>query len=178
MVFISLDGIKFDLDRQIATRVFFLIHGEGGILRIAEVAACVSSPGSPGCLLSIGGALKTVIDKIFGLMQQKPSVQIKDPNDLQGTDGWTITRGEAQAKTQNDGAYGFMFDMPTTYNVSCLGWYPCTVTSPTRTIITMRVRLKFCLVRDGVPDSDLQKVCSPYEFIYLESLPSPTSTSP
>jgi hypothetical protein len=102
-----------------------------------------------------------LIETIFGFMQPEPTVQVKDPDDYMGSTIWTSTELEAFFNTSGDGAYGFFFEVPYNNWVSCFGWEPCTqsISSP----INMRVRVKFCLYREGIAEGDLKSLCSPYE---------------
>ncbi|GAB4275485.1 MAG: hypothetical protein Kow0092_31110 [Deferrisomatales bacterium] len=137
---------------------------------VGAVSACVGGPGSPGCLLAVGKALKSVIETIFGFLKSDPPpVTVKDPDDFMGSTLWTTTEAEAYWNTANyggDGAYGFFFDVPFSYQASCLGWEPCTpaISVP----ITMRARVKLCLYREGVPESSLPQVCPPYKDVRPE----------
>lgn len=47
---------------------------------VGAVSSCIGSGGF-GCLLSIGGAIKTIIDTLFGLSQKPTTVTVKDPED-------------------------------------------------------------------------------------------------
>ena len=137
---------------------------------VGAVASCVGSLGL-GCLLAIGGAMKTVVETAYDLSQTGTPVQVQDADDHQGTDIWAITRNEAVLKTAANGAYAFWFDMPTTYWKTCFGWSPCPV--GTGVPITMRARLTFCLYREGIPDNQIKKVCTPSHMV----LPWPMTPS-
>ena len=126
------------------------------------VSSCVGS-GGLGCLLSVGGAIKTVIETIFGLSQSTPPVTVDDPDDLQGTEVWAITRKEAEWKTSANGAYAFYFiQMPATYNKFC-SWVPCYAGQGSPT--TMLVRPYFCLYREGTSDAEIKKACQSYKMV-------------
>jgi hypothetical protein len=125
------------------------------------IGGCVGSGGF-GCLLSVGAAMKTVIESLFGFLQTPPPpIEIEDPDDYMGTDVWAITRAEAKFRTVDDGAYAFWFDTPTPYFKSCLGWQPCPAGAGVPT--TMRAKLYFCLYREGIPESQIKKACTPFE---------------
>lgn len=128
------------------------------------IGGCVGSGGA-GCLVSIAGALKTIIESIFDLMKTPPpSVTVQDPDDFMGTDMWYISRVSAMYMTSTNGAYAFTLpEIPTTYNFTCLGWQPCGVGGGIPT--TLRVRPTFCLLREGVPKSDYQKVCASPSYV-------------
>ncbi len=127
------------------------------------ISGCAGS-GGLGCLMSIGNAIKNVVESIFGLSQGSATpVHVDDPDDLMGSGVWGITRLQAQSKTANDGAYGFWFPVPTDIVSSCMGAMPCT--TATSIPVTMRAKLRFCLVRDGIPESKVAKLCAPYEQI-------------
>jgi len=143
------------------------------------VSTCVGTGGF-GCLMSIGGALKSLIDSIFDLSAPSPDpVVVKDEDDYMGTEVWMITRTEARFKTEADGTYGFWFDTPTTYLKSCLGWEPCY--AGWGVPITMRARLYFCLHREDVPTSYIQQKYSTPEqkaAAYQMVLPWPMVQAP
>ncbi len=131
-----------------------------GVAVVGAVSGCAGT-GGLGCLMSIGGAMKKVIETIFGLSQgESKPVHVNDPDDLMGSGVWAITRKQAQAKTSDDGAYGFWFPVPSDYLSSCMGVIPCTTSATIP--VTMRAKLYFCLHRDGVPESKLAQVCAPY----------------
>lgn len=127
------------------------------------IGGCVGSGGF-GCLASIGAALKGVIEDLLDLSKQPTTVTVNDPDDFQGADSWGITAMDAYSSTASNGAYGFYMDMPTTIWKSCLGVIPCPVGAGVPT--TMQVRVYFCLYREGMPESDIKKVCSPYVYVY------------
>ncbi len=134
-----------------------------GISKIAgtiagTIATCVGSMGF-GCLASIGSALKGILEGILDLSSEDAPVEVQDPDDFMGTDTWYITRSNAQTLTSDTGAYGFWFEMPTTYYGACYG-IPCNVSWSVPA--TMRARVYFCLARDGVPQNQLQQLCAPY----------------
>jgi hypothetical protein len=110
-----------------------------------------------GCMNSIGNTIKSIIE--WFLEEKSKPVEVTDPDDYMGSDIWLITREQAQVRTARTGGYGFWFDMPSTYYVSCLGAVPCPLASAVP--VTMRVRLEFCLHRDGVPEDQVRHVCSP-----------------
>jgi hypothetical protein len=133
---------------------------ELGVTTIGTVAGCAGSGGF-GCLLSIGGVMKQVIEKLFDLSQTPAPITGKDPDDYMGTNIWTITRYEARVKTSTNGTYAFQLpEIPVPYMKSCLGWTPCPAGAGVP--VTMRVRPYFCLVREGLPENDIKKLCTPY----------------
>ena len=135
------------------------------------IGSCVAS-GGIGCLASIGGALKTAIESIFGLSQSSPPVTVNDPDDYQGTNVWAISRQEAEWRTSTNGAYAFYIpEMPIPYSASCLGWEPCSVQNSVP--VTMRARLYFCLYREGTTESQIKAACSSYQMV----LPWPMTTT-
>lgn len=129
---------------------------------VDAVAGCIGSGGA-GCLGSIGAAMKTIVEEIFNLSKKPQTVTIDDPDDFEGANAWAITAFEAYSKTSTNGAYAFYMDMPTSVMTSCLGWMPCPVGSGVP--ITMQVRVYFCLYRQGIPEADIQKVCTPYIWV-------------
>ncbi len=134
------------------------------------VKTCVGSGGT-GCMFAIGSALKGIIEAALDLSQSPQSIEVDDPDDFMGTDIWYISRKEAQSVTSDDGAYGFSFEMPSQYWASCLG-IPC---GPSNSFpVTMRTRLEFCLHREGVSESELEKACPPYTMV----LPWPMKPQP
>lgn len=178
-IFPGLSAVKSDeLDRQIGlTMAVSLLERDWTMLITPEkqasalegvfkmgsavagsVATCIGSGGF-GCLASIGSALKSIIEGILDLSNEPAPVEVKDPDDFMGTDTWSITRADAKQLTADDGAYGFWFEMPTTFYGACWG-IPCYVSSTSPA--TMRARVYFCLSRDGVPSNQLHQLCSPY----------------
>lgn len=131
---------------------------------VGAVSSCIGSVGL-GCLASVGGALKSVVDTIYNFARssEAPPVAVKDPDDYQGTDIWVTNRRYAQLYTRDNGVYAFYFDMPTTFMFTCEGWNPCSVNSPFAKPVTMRVRLYFCLYREGTPAATVKAACSAYE---------------
>ncbi len=55
-VFVAADRIEFDLRGQIAVRVDFLVHGQGRVLRVAQVALRISLENTPGQRLLVAVA--------------------------------------------------------------------------------------------------------------------------
>ncbi|RJQ24734.1 MAG: copper amine oxidase N-terminal domain-containing protein [Peptococcaceae bacterium] len=132
---------------------------------VGAVSTCVGS-GGLGCLASIGGAIKTVMETILGLSSEPPPVEVDDPDDFQGTEVWAITRSEADYKTSGNGAYAFWIELPMTYTKYVDFWWPYGPGSGgklTTAIAPMRTRLYFCLYREGTPESEIKKTCSSYE---------------
>lgn len=126
------------------------------------VKTCAGTGGT-GCMFAIGNALKGVIEGLLDLSQSAQTIEVDDPDDFMGTDIWFISRKEAQSLTSNDGAYGFSFEMPTDYWVSCFG-LPC---GPSNNFpVTMRARLEFCLYREGMTDSEIKNACEPYVMVF------------
>ena len=129
------------------------------------VSSCVTS-GGLSCLQSIAGAVMGIIDNIFGFLKDDPPpVEVKDKDDFMGSAHWAIDRTKAAFKTYKTGTYPFFMDnVPERYWVGepCdrqLGWWPCR--SDGKFYQTMRVKLFFCLVRDGVPEKDIGRLCNP-----------------
>jgi hypothetical protein len=134
---------------------------------VGAVSTCVGT-GGLGCLVSIGGAMKTVIETIFGLSQSAPPpVVVDEPDDFQGTEAWAITRGEADYKTSDNGAYAFWFELPMKYLTYNGFWWPFGPGAGsswiTKAIGPVRARLYFCLYREGTPESEIKKACSSYK---------------
>ena len=128
---------------------------------VGAISSCIGSSGL-GCMASVGGALKSVVDAVYNLAvsSEVPPVQVKDPDDYQGTDVWITNRRYAQLYTRDNGVYAFYLDVPTHFMVSCLGWHPCPIQMATP--VTMRARLYFCLYREGTPAATVEKACSSY----------------
>lgn len=146
---------------------------KSGSAVIGAVSTCVGSAGF-GCLLGIGGAIKTIIDSILGLSNEPDPIEVTDPDDPMGTAVWAVTRSDAAFKTSGNGSYGFWFDMPTTYQKSCLGWDPCPAGAGV--IITMRAKQYFCLVREDVPQAEVAGRCGAPS-TYSQVLPWPMTVS-
>jgi hypothetical protein len=140
-----------------------------------SVASCVGSAGL-GCLLSIGGGMKKIIESILDLSNKPDPITVTDPDDPMGTSIWAITRSDAAFKTSDNGTYGFWFPVPTTYQKSCLGWEPCGAGQGVA--ITMRANAHFCLVREDVPEAEVKSRCGALS-TYSQVLPWPmTASSP
>ncbi len=132
----------------------FKIGGE-----VFKTGVACNSGEITGCFSDIGTTLKSVIDTILDGSQPETPVQVQDPDDLSGTDTWTISRRHAQNMTSPNGVYAFWFDVPTTYTTSCGNVQPC---GPANSyIMTMRANLYFCLVREGVTETEVTELCSP-----------------
>ena len=157
---VKLDDVQAAMDSAMGTA--------GSV--IGAISTCVGS-GGIGCLVSVGKAIKALADMVFNLSQSPTYVTVKDADDLQGSDFWAISRAQAQYATDKNGAYGFWFDTPTTSKITCLGWTPCSVNSPFKAYVNMRARLRFCLYREGISESQIKSVCTPYEMV----LPWPLS---
>jgi len=127
-------------------------------LKIASIGVECYSGASINCLIEVGQAIVDVISWLFGASNQL--VEVTDPDDLMGDGVWAITRQNALFETAADGAYGFYFDIPAPYNVTCFG-APCTpdVSFPSR----MRANIFMCLHREGIPVDQLKSACQPYE---------------
>jgi hypothetical protein len=127
------------------------------------VVGCATG-GPLGCVVSIGNGLKDLLEGIFGLSEEAKKVTIDDPDDPQGVDSWGITADEAYSQTAQNGAYAFYIEMPTHVSMQtmCTGMF-WSCSSSMSVPLTMRVRLYFCLYREGTPESDIQKACSHYQ---------------
>ena len=125
--------------------------------KIAQAFITCAGTGGIGC---VAGIATGVIGAIFGLDSSPDPIPVPDPDDFQGTNTWYITHYDAGRKTKMTGAYGFWFEMPTLYDITCLGWQPCYPEEGFTA--TMRAKVYFCLVREGVPESQIKNVCEPY----------------
>lgn len=125
---------------------------------IGTVYGCAASGGA-GCLLGVASAMKSVIEFIFGQTQTSPApVTVDDPDDFMGVDAWAIDRVSAKLRTADTGAYPFyMIEMPTKQWTLC-SVIPCGV--GWGKMATMRARLDFCLVREGVAEPQVKQLCS------------------
>ncbi len=125
-----------------------------------------------GCLAGIGDNIKTAIEAAFSL-GNKEYITVDDPDDHIGTDVWFITADQARFATANDGVHPFAFEMPTDYEVTCLGVEPCLQNNPDAVPWTMRARMEFCLHRQGaVAAEQLRAACQPYEPVTPWPVPS------
>jgi len=143
-------------DKAIALKAVFEVGGSA-----KEVYSSCAGSGGIGCLWSVGIAMKKIIETIFDYSQSEPPIEVKDPDDYQGTEVWAITRFEADDKTSDNGAYAFCFDMPSSYDAGCFSSCPPNEKVP----IPMRVRLYFCLYREGTSEGAIKKACSSYEAV-------------
>jgi hypothetical protein len=124
-------------------------------------ATCIGTAGT-GCLVALGTAIVNGIKAMLGA-ETTTTITVQDEDDYMGTEAWGIEAWEADSKTQDDGAYGFTIDLPIHEYTKYCTWIPCLPGQGW--LATMQARLSFCLVREGIPDSDLEKVCPPYEWV-------------
>ena len=125
---------------------------------IAKVVAGCGAASVVGCGVALVQGMISFISDMFALDDDPICVNVPDPDDFMGVNGWSISRAEAQFKTSVNGAYAFWFDMPTLVKYKLLPYIP----NPVKVVATMRVRPRFCFYREGIPDNDIKKVCSPY----------------
>ena len=136
-----------------------------------EVGGCIVSAGI-GCLIDLGMAIVDGFLEIFG--SRPELIEVDDPDDVMGDAVWTITHQEALWLTGEDGAYGFWFKVPNPNYVACIPpVVPCTadIAIPSR----LEVRVEMCLYREGIPATELRKLCEPYEWAppWLRPWPPP-----
>ena len=114
--------------------------------------------------------MKSLIETIFDFTKSDPPpIEVEDPDDYMGTAVWVTTRAEAMSLTSDDGGYAFSFDMPMEYTGLCW-WVPCGLSPyPAQ----MRVRLYFCLYREGIPESQIQQLCQSYQAVVPWPMTSP-----
>lgn len=126
---------------------------------LGTVFGCAASGGTFGCLLGVANAMKSVIEFTFGAIQTPPApVTVDDPDDFMGTNAWAIDRVSAKFRTTNTGVYPFyLIELPTKQWTLC-SVVPCGV--GWGKMATMRVRLDFCLVREGIAESKVKQLCS------------------
>lgn len=129
---------------------------------IGAATSCGSTVGL-GCAAAIGMAVKGLIEALIGATEETLPTQVADPDDYMGTNLWVITRDWANYRTSGNGAYAFYLpEVPT--KVEKLGPPSLSATEMTQ-YATMRVRPHFCLYREGIPDSEVKKVCAPSQIV-------------
>jgi hypothetical protein len=158
---------EYTVDVQKADELGAAFKATGALA--AAAATCISTAGT-GCLMALGSAIVDGIKAMFGA-QTTTTVTVQDEDDYMGTEAWGIEAWRADSKTRDDGAYGFTFDVPIHDYANYCTWIPCLPGEGWPA--TMQARLSFCLVREGIPDSDLGKLCPPYEWV----LPLPPKRS-
>lgn len=114
--------------------------------------------GGFGCGVALVQGIVSYVKDMFALDSGPICIDVPDPDDYMGVNGWSISKEDAELKTNNNGAYAFWFDMPTSLTKNCEPIIPYQSCS----IATMRTRVNFCIYREGIQESDINKVCSPY----------------
>jgi hypothetical protein len=126
-----------------------------------------------GCAFSIRESIIDTIESFFSAESQRMCLNVDNPDDYMGADGWVTTHKDAHFKTSKNGAYAFSFEMPTTFKwaIEPGCWIQGeNYTGPCRSKATMSVRLNFCLYREGISENTVRNLCSSPEEILLPQL--------
>lgn len=117
-----------------------------------------------GCVASIGfGCAAGIVSNVYGSVKANLAAESSQglpyienvPDDLMGEVGWGISDWDAWNLTRKNGAYGFYFEMPNKYHVVAADQFGDGPFTP----VEMRAILYFCLYREGIQKSDVQKLC-------------------